>query len=158
MGADEQMNLEIQEAIKKSLPNQVGEALKERLAQADRDAKEVKLLNDKINDWIKLREEDKKTIEAYRKFEERNSKLEEREKAVAEQERNLKLQTLEYQLNSEKEKTQFSKEVVMGLVRNTEYRTTVFSSDHKPGYTDKDGKWVPDLTTNKNLSETKIKD
>lgn len=49
-------------------------------------------------------------------------------------EKDQTIKNLSYQLAAEKEKTLFVKDVAMGLVRNTEYRKTVFPETlHKEG-------------------------
>jgi len=98
MSTTEEMNLEIQEAIKKSLPNQVGEALKQRLEQADKDAKELKAQKDLNLHLQDLNENQYSQINGYKKLDERNSKLEAREKVCEEQELNLKLTIAELKL------------------------------------------------------------
>ena len=45
---NEELNKEIQAAIQKNLPNQIGEALKERLTQADIDAANLKIANESL--------------------------------------------------------------------------------------------------------------
>lgn len=126
------MEQEIQEIIKKNLPAQVGEILQKRLEQAESDYRSLQNLKEKMlsldEQIIRLNEE----ISKYKAFDSRNSLLEIREKLVSEQERNLKIETLEFQLQAEKEKTQFSKDVALGLVRNTEYKRSFMDNKTVP--------------------------
>lgn len=133
------MKQEIKEIIQKNLPAQVGEVLRETLEQAEKDAEQVKILSENINKKTFEIKNLHYEIEEYRKFDERNQQLEQREKDVANKERNLTIQQLTYELNSEKEKTQFSKDVALGLVRNTEFRKSIFDNTTEPGGKDQYG-------------------
>jgi hypothetical protein len=126
------MDIEIKAIIEKNLPAQVGEVLKQRLEQAEKDAATVSFqadsLRQKDRDITALEE---RTIE-YQKFDIRNAELEKREKILEQTERNLKIEKLTYELTAERDKTQFTKDVALGLVRNIEYRKTVFDAISEP--------------------------
>lgn len=124
-----ELEKELQESIKKNLPQQVGEVLKQRLEQADKDARTVKLQEESIEIFKRDIKNLHSEIENYIKFEERNKQLEFREKEIEKRERALDLETLKYQLQAEKDKTIFSQNVAMGLVRNVEYRKNIFDSE-----------------------------
>lgn len=126
------MEAEFKLIIEKNLPAQVGDVLKKRLEQADADATKVKQLEDQLVNRNQHVTKLEATIADYKKSDERNAALEAREKACDTQERDLKMKTLEYQLQAEKEKTSFSKEVALGLVRNTEFRKDVFDTRSGP--------------------------
>lgn len=127
-------NLEekINEAITNDLPNQIGKALKQKLEEAERNDEMIRnqdvLLKDNKNKISQLNE----VINEYKKLDERNLKLDERELSILEMVQNSKVSELEYKLASEKEKTEFSKSVALGLVRNIEYRKDVFNSKTTP--------------------------
>ena len=147
------MEQEMQEVIKKNLPQHVGEVLKQRLEKAECDAVEVKELSrqlDKKNDLIKKLEE---SIFNYNKLDDRNAALEAREKAVAEKETKQKIAELEYQIHNEKDKSQFAKDVALGLVRNIEFRRNVFDTERKDGFVGQHGQWVQEPANNKTTSE-----
>ena len=148
------MELEFKAIIEKNLPAQVGDVLKKKLEQADKDAADLSNARRANEDAVKKIEELNKQITDYKKFDERNAALEAREKACDIQERDLKVKTLEYQLQNEKDKTQFSKEVALGLVRNLEYRKNIFDSEIQSGYQGPNG-WVYPTPVNKSLDETK---
>jgi non-canonical purine NTP pyrophosphatase (RdgB/HAM1 family) len=120
--------IEINKAIEKDLPNQVGENLRKMLEQGKQDAEKVIQLN-RVNlnqsETITRHEE---TIKEYQKLDARNAELEAREKAVKDKEIQQKIDELTYQLAAEKDKTTFSQNVAMGLVRNTEYRKAIFKT------------------------------
>jgi len=92
-------------------------------------------------------------IKKYRQNDTRNALLEEREKKLIEAERNLKIATLEFKLGSERDKTQFSKDIALGLVRNTEYRKHIYDSEQQTGYYDGTGRWIQPSPINKSLEE-----
>ncbi len=158
MNKNQELNQEIQEAIKKSLPSQVGEELNKLIEQGKRDAEEVKMLNTACENSRKIIDELNGKITEYQKFDERNSKLTEREQAVSESEIKLKIETLTYQLAAEKEKTEFSKNVALGLVRNTSYRKQIFDSENQQGYAGQNGIWVQPSPIAKSFSETTTKE
>jgi hypothetical protein len=89
--ANETMRVEIEEAIQKNMPNQVGVLLKKRLEQAESDAKslesEREFSKQKSEKIVQL----EKIISEYKAFDDRNTKLEARELAVTEKERNQKV-------------------------------------------------------------------
>lgn len=149
------MKEEIEEIIMKNLPAQVGETLKKTLQKAEQDEKLVKNLNEKLSEKNAYIKDLENLIEDYKAFDGRNSELEEREKSVSEQERNLKITTLEYQLESEKQKTEFTKNVALGLVRNTECRKHIFDSENQTPYQNDNGNYIYPTPINKSLTETK---
>lgn len=124
---------EFQEVIKKNLPQQVGEVLKGRLEQADKDASEVKRLNVLLNKCADDKANLEERIEKYQQFDTRNSLLEAAEKQLETERNKFELEKLSYQLAAEKDKTEFTKSVALGLVRNTEYRKTIFDSENPGG-------------------------
>lgn len=142
MEKNDELNKKIEDAIKDSMPSKVGDELKKLLEQGKNDAAKViqltnqniylsrtiDLLNNKINDYAKL--------------DQRNATLEAREKKVAEDERQIELKTLQYQLEAEKSKTEFTKNVALGLVRNTEYRRKLFDNINEPSGKDQYGNQV----------------
>lgn len=151
------MQEEIKAIIEKNLPAQVGETLKQVLDKGERDAKELdslKEINQKNVNEIRRLEE---VISNYRALDARNSALESREKAASEKEAKFEADQLKYQLQSEKEKTEFVKDVALGLVRNINYRKRVFDSENQEGYY-KDNVWVQPTPTNKHLDETNTAD
>lgn len=149
------MQEELKAVIEKNLPAQVGETLKQRLAQAETDAKLVQTQLTRIaslEDTVKRLEN---TVNEYRKNDERNAALDAREQKVQEAERNLKIASLEYQLQTERDKSQFTRDVALGLVRNTTYRRHIFDSENQNGYQGPNGNWVYPTPVNKSLDETK---
>lgn len=119
---------EIKAIIEKHMPQQVGDVLRKRLEQADRDATELNACKQIIADRNVAIQSLNNTIEEYKKFDSRNATLEAREKAASDAERKLEIETLKYQLGAEKDKTLFSQSVALGLVRNTEYKKSVMSN------------------------------
>lgn len=148
------MEAEFKAIIEKNLPAQVGDVLKKRLEQADVDASNLKRANETLDANGKTITSLNAQIAEYKKFDERNAAISAREIAVTESERNLKVKELEFQLASEKDKTGFAKEVALGLVRNTEYRKTIFDNESQSGYYDGKGNYIQPGNINKNLSET----
>jgi vacuolar-type H+-ATPase subunit I/STV1 len=119
------LHTEINESIKKNLPQQVGENLKKelaRLARLEDDnialKESVKVKNERIKDLEKRQLELNEELTQY-------EAMEQREHEVEQAEMKLNTDRLEYQLKAEKEKTEHAMAVAMGLVRNTEYRKSM---------------------------------
>ena len=147
---------ELQESIKKNLPQQVGEVLKQRLEQADKDAKEVKTLFELTKQYKKETETLQQTIEGYKQFDTRNGLLDLAEKELEKERNKFEIEKLTYQLTAEKDKTEFSKSIALGLVRNTEYRKTIFDSENPGGngVVDGQGNYHYPIISSRNYSET----
>lgn len=146
--------LEIQEIIKKNLPQQVGDVLKIRLEQAEKDAKKVLELESKVFQLEKTLNEKQSELSAYKLLDERNSKLDERESFLDKIQHDLDLEILQQKYENEKDKSEFAKSVVLGLVRNIEYRKSIFDSENQNGYYNGD-QWVQPSPINKKLEETR---
>ncbi len=145
---------EIQEILKKNLPQQVGEVLQSRLKQADSDASELVKHKGYVTDRDEAIKKLQAEIQKYMAFDTRNAELEKREKAVAVKENEMSIKELTYQLESEKDKTKFSREVAMGLVRNVEYRKSLFDTQSQGGYSHGND-YIQPSPINKTLDETK---
>lgn len=123
---DKELELKISKAITESLPAQLGEELRKQLEL-------IPSLQNEVNQFIErnnfLRFDLDAAREKLTKAQEEISKhahLSVREKAIQDAERKFEIEKLTYQLAAEKDKTEFAKGVALGLVRNAEYRTSVF--------------------------------
>lgn len=150
-----ELEKELQASIKKNLPQQVGDILKQRLEQADKDAKKAEELASKLIERNKEVEELEETIRDYKQFDVRNGLLDSLEKELIRERDRLDIEKLTYQLQSEKDKTTFSQNLAMGLVRNTEYKKTIFDSESggQP-FTDGNGYTVYPIPTCKSYIST----
>lgn len=144
------MNSEIQDIIKKNLPEHVGQVLKDRLEQAEKDASDVKTLKQMVAERDNDLDSLKKIIAEYKEKDSRNAGLDAREAVLNAKETKFEVESLKVQLESEKHKSEFAESLAMGLVKNTTYKSTVFKNNTENGYTDRDGRWVD----NKNNSTT----
>jgi len=147
------MEIEIKQIIEKNLPAQVGDVLKLRLDQADKDAARLKAIEDQLVKRNEFASQLEAQISEYKKFDSRNAAIDARELAVSNSERDLKVKELQYQLESEKEKTAYTKEVALGLVRNTEYRKSILDSEIQNGYFN-GATWVQPSPIAKSLTES----
>lgn len=153
------MEKEIEEIIRKNLPEHVGEVLKKRLADADRDALELVKYKQFFEDTKENLANANVRIEEYKKLDERNLKLEQREKDLDTREMEFKIHSLEYQLAAEKDKTKFSEALAMGLVRNTNYREHIFDNEQNSGYYDQNtGQFVQATNVTKTFNKDITKD
>ncbi len=122
---------DIQDAIEKQLPAQVGEVLRTRLEQAEKDAALVKSQAATITEFrsdVRKLEAQVETRDARLK---QHAEIDKREAEVSQRERDLKITLLEAQLVTERDKSAFAKEVALGLVRNAEFRRTIFENSNK---------------------------
>lgn len=149
------MEAEIKAIIEKSLPAQVGEVLKKRLQQAEQDAISVKDLQEQTIILKKHCTDYVNEINQYKKLDERNAAIEARERAVIEGERNLQISHLQFQLSAEKSKAEFSRDLAMGLVRNVEYRNSIYSNENQSGFNDSNGRWITPGPIQKSINEDK---
>jgi hypothetical protein len=151
-----ELEKEIQESIKKNLPQQVSEVLRVRLEQADKDAKKVREVESRVDclNQEVMRANEKLLL--YKEFDTRNSLLESAQKELETERNSLELEKLKYQLQAEKDKTQFSQNLAMGLVRNTEYKKTIFDSENVGGLPVMDGQGYSHypIPTNKHHTST----
>ncbi len=149
------MTEEIRLIVEKNLPAQVGDVLKVTLDQAKKDAQLVELYRTQIKSFEETIREKNSIIDEFKKMETRNAALDVRENSIKEKERVFSILELEYKLASEKEKTEFTKSIAMGLVKNTEYRKTIFDSENSAGYTDSNGVFHYPAPVSKSFIETK---
>lgn len=143
-------------SIEKNLPAAIGETLRQRLEQANRDAEALARKNEAYASLSK--NFDAKCEEANRlKAEvEKHAALAVREAAVEERERKARITELETKLAAAQGNTEFARNVALGLVRNIEYRSSssVYGSESVPvqqnGYTN-----LQQAQTSSNNSETR---
>jgi hypothetical protein len=136
------MEKEIEEIIKKNLPEHVGEVLKKRLTEADNDAFDLVKYKQFYEDTKDSLAKANLKIEEYKKLDERNFKLEDRERTVAEKERMLDVTTLKIQLEEANKRADTVINFTSGLVRNVEFRKQVYDSQYQAGYSDGRGNYI----------------
>lgn len=119
---------DIQAAVSKHLPQALGEELQKRLKKADEDALRVQSLQKMFDDAEKQKERLNLRIEGLEKQLKQHAELADREKAVDKREHDADLTELKIRLDAEQSKNQFAKDVALGLVRNVEYRNSVFEN------------------------------
>lgn len=125
------MEQDILDIIEKDLPNQVGQQLKLKIEQADKDATAVKEQSELIKYYLKSISDLNIEINAANSLlnEHRNVDLKIQDLEV--KERALEISELKIKLETEKDKSKFAQDVAMGLVRNTNYRKHIFDSSHE---------------------------
>lgn len=113
---------EVTDAIEKQLPAQVGDVLRKRLEQAERDARalaEAKLSLERHT--IQAANLSARIAELEGKLE-KHGDLAKREEAVLQRERNAEINDLKTKLEAEQRFGQQVATALQGLVRNVEYR------------------------------------
>lgn len=119
----------IKDALAKHLPQALGEELQKRLNKADEDAVEVARLTAHL-DQAKLRNTALDgRISKLQEDMDKHLALAAREAAVAKREHDADLAELRVKLAAAEGSQMFAQNLAMGLVRNTEYRQSVFHSE-----------------------------
>lgn len=120
----------VRDAIRKELPAEVGDVLRERLDLADRLEKENPKLEKKIEKLEKTADENKQLIDQLRSdVADINAK-----RVIMKQERDAALisaqqadqRIMEVRLEEAEKRAEFATKTTMGLVRNTEFRRQSF--------------------------------
>jgi len=155
---NEDFRKQIEALIEKELPNQVGEALRKKLEQADKDAVEVARLRGELDYQIDVVNKLKEQLEEHRVLGEREIELEKREEKVEERERNIDLTLLTTRLAEAEKRADTVTEFTMGLVRNTTFRKNIYDNEDQAGYQDGNGNWIQPGPVNKHLEETQTEE
>ena len=136
-----ELNEELSSLIAKHLPQATGEVLRTRLEQADRDAADLRTSRQLLDAKIKECESYKTRCNKVEQELAAHPKLSEREAALTKREQALELELLRHKVNTQDDVILTLKGVMMGLVRNTEFRQTIHESHngrqlmHPQGYT-----------------------
>lgn len=144
---------DIQDAIEKQLPAAVGEVLRVRLEQADKDAKERKILETRNAEQRREIQQLESRVTTRDIELKRAGDLDARTTELDTRERNMKIATLEIQLAAEVSKTAFAREVALGLVRNVEYRHSVFENQNRQ-VPQQPGMYTQSVTESSNKTDT----
>lgn len=130
---------EYTDIIEKHLPAQVGNVLQSVLKEGETNKTKIVDLQKRISDLEDLLTKARSEISLYESKQHLYNDLTVKASKLEEDQRKLQLDSLTYQLQAEKDKTNFCKEISLGLVRNVEFRKTVFNSRSEPvtqnGYT-----------------------
>lgn len=148
------MQKEMEEVIKKNLPAQVGEVLSKELERLYKVETEYNYYRDIISKNEVEIKELKGEISKHISLDDKLKSIQAAQDKLDVDNRDLKIKTLEYQLEGEKDKTNFTKEVALGLVRNTEFKRTLFDNVNEP-YKDQHGSTFYHNKT-QSSTETKI--
>lgn len=122
------MDKDIVESIRKNLPQQVGDVLQKelnRLQGIERDHKALKEAHEKTQQSLNSKNNE---INKLNELLQAHEEITKREAAVSERERNSKIEELQVKLDAAESKQQFAEKLAMGLVRNIDYRKTVYDS------------------------------
>ena len=123
------LDQDLKEAIGKHLPQAAGELLQERLKQADADAATVVTQKERLDNLLGQVRELEAKLRTVNEELGKHKALDKREEEISARERNAEIAMLRVQLEAANTNTQFAKDVALGLVRNTEYRRSVFDSE-----------------------------
>lgn len=119
---------EIQDAIKKNMPNMVATELQEFIARAEKnniEVKSAKITIDKLNEDIKIKDKTIKNLEALKHS---STILDAKEEMLKDQERNLKVILAEAKTKAAESAKADIYTLVHGLFRNTEYKKQIAES------------------------------
>ncbi len=116
------MNAEIQEIIKKNLPEEVGQQLKQVLLKAEEDAKRLVLCDIDILDLRNQITKLKSIQQTQTRLTERESSVRQRENEVKEKE--LRHELEEFKVTAAELRTKDMKEIVSLVFQNNQYKHT----------------------------------
>ncbi len=116
---------ELKDVIERNLPSQVGQALRERLAKADADARKVTESEERIRSLNKELVESAARIAHLSEALSKHADITTRIAQVEERERNAEISELKIKLEAEQRSKDFARDVALGLVRNVEYRHAI---------------------------------
>lgn len=148
---------EIKASIEKNLPKQVGDALRERLEQADKIEEALAVSQSQLKTERELTERLRKEIVALNALKNDSIVLNQLRVSLENETRELKVKTLEIQLEAEQSKSAFGFNVALGLVRNTEFRRNLIDSQTLPPVMGSQGYPIPQNTF-QSSTETKSAD
>lgn len=124
----EPLYTELQAAIERNLPAQVGDVLKARLEKADRDARKVTELQAAYERLTAQAAERAERIAELERLVSDHAGVDARIKAVEQRERNAEVAELKIRLECEQRFGAKVAEAMLGLVRNVEFRQSVMRS------------------------------
>jgi DNA repair exonuclease SbcCD ATPase subunit len=119
------MEQEIKDIIAKNLPQHVGEVLREKLEQADRDAVGIKRLESKLTEKEDLITDLTNQIFTLQRQVKAESVLDERQKNLEDRERNLELEMLKLKLAESEKRNDIGNRLVETVFRSPVYRKQV---------------------------------
>jgi len=122
---------DIKEAIKKSLPAEVGDVLKARLKEAD-----------SLEDLVEALKRDKKALDercaiylqkdsCFVDLEKKEAELKEKTVEIEKREKGLDVELLTVKINCAEDKAKAFHDFTTGLMRNIEYRSSAFGNSTK---------------------------
>ena len=125
------LNKEIADAIKKSLPAQVGDVLKKRLTQADELESELDEKKSE-NKALKVRVDRLEKLNIWdNRLEERETVLNKLDEDINERMRNMDITVLQTKLDCAEDKAKAFHDFTTGLMRNIEYRSNAFGNTNR---------------------------
>lgn len=125
------MNKEIEEIIRKNLPQEVGETLKKVLEEGDVAKENLKLLQEDYEHVRDARDKYKSKLKDHVDLDIRENNLNNKESELKEKERNLEITELKIRLDEANKRSIEISGFVSSLVRNTQFRESVFGSTSK---------------------------
>jgi len=128
----ENLSKEIQELIVKHLPSELGETLRNLLASAANDAQALQDARAYIKQTGEITANLSAQVGELSTQLERHKNIDARMRELEESERNRKIFQLETELAAEKRITSVLDQTLGKLVRNTEYRNTLFGKENIP--------------------------
>lgn len=149
------MNQEIEEIIKKNLPAQVGEVLKKQLDQAEKDAATVIHQKERIEQQQTEINALSVKLQKHYDLDQREAEIKTRELNVSDKERAIEVFALQIRLEEANKRAELISGFTAALVRNTEFRKTIFDSETQSPFQDVNGTWHYPSPTSKSHTENK---
>jgi hypothetical protein len=134
---------EIQAAIKKNMPAQVGDNLKVLLAEGEKAKQQAIEWKNEYDDVIKENRDLVKENDELKKLKHTAEALDKREAELNEKERQQEVEMLKVKLEEANSRANMVKEFTSGLVRNTNFRKNYYHTEDELGRNDSNtGQWI----------------
>jgi len=124
------MEQEIKDIIAKNLPEQVGNVLKERLEKAERDAKNLEIMNVSYGNLMIELEGKKQKLQQLMSLESRISDIKNAEEAIKERRMEMALQISEIKLQEAEKRADELRNVLEIVFKSPVYRKTHLTNVH----------------------------
>lgn len=119
---------DFKELVKKNLPAHIGEALQEKLKQADKDAKALDAASIELSELRITKNELTSELNKHIALNTRSASLDVREATLREAEVTKEVTELKIRLEESDKRAETITEITRSLVRNTTFRESLFST------------------------------
>lgn len=124
----EELKKQINTAIEKDLPNQIGTVLKEKLAQAEKDAEEIITLRKQVEKFEKSKKEMIEEINQHNSLDFKKREIEAQEKTLNEKKRDQRVFEAELKVKEADKRAEEMYGIVQTVFKSPVYRKNSFGN------------------------------